>query len=32
MRGRDLASKQISAAQAAILRDKATVLGGWNPQ
>ncbi|MET0792517.1 MAG: hypothetical protein ABW061_13430, partial [Polyangiaceae bacterium] len=30
--GRDPASKQISAAQAATMRDKATVLGGWNPQ
>jgi len=30
--GRDPASKQLSASQAANLRDKATVLGGWNPQ
>ncbi|HET7540669.1 MAG TPA: pectinesterase family protein [Polyangiaceae bacterium] len=30
--GRDRASKQLSASQAANLRDKATVLGGWNPQ
>ena len=30
--GRDPASRQISAAQAAMMRDKATVLGGWNPQ
>ncbi len=30
--GRDPASKQISASQAAMMRDKATVLGGWNPQ
>ncbi|HYQ01729.1 MAG TPA: pectinesterase family protein [Polyangiaceae bacterium] len=30
--GRDPASSQISASQAANLRDKATVLGGWNPQ
>jgi pectin methylesterase-like acyl-CoA thioesterase len=30
--GRDPASKQISASQAAQMRDKATVLGGWNPQ
>ena len=30
--GRDPASKQITAAQAATMRDKATVLGGWNPQ
>lgn len=30
--GRDPASKQISASQAAMMRDKATVLGGWDPQ
>jgi pectin methylesterase-like acyl-CoA thioesterase len=30
--GRDPASKQLSASQAASLRDKATVLNGWNPQ
>ena len=30
--GRDPASKQITEAQAATMRDKATVLGGWNPQ
>jgi pectin methylesterase-like acyl-CoA thioesterase len=30
--GRDPASKQLSASQAANLRDKATVLGGWSPQ
>jgi len=30
--GRDPASSQLSASQAASLRDKATVLGGWNPQ
>jgi pectinesterase len=30
--GRDPASKQLSAAQAAMMRDKATVLAGWNPQ
>ena len=30
--GRDPASKQISASQAAAMRDKATVLAGWNPQ
>lgn len=30
--GRDPASKQLSASQAASLRDKATVLGGWDPQ
>ena len=30
--GRDPASKQISASQAASMRDKATVLAGWNPQ
>ena len=30
--GRDPASTQLSASQAANLRDKATVLGGWNPQ
>jgi pectin methylesterase-like acyl-CoA thioesterase len=30
--GRDPASKQITAAQAAAMRDKATVFGGWNPQ
>ncbi|HEX2672634.1 MAG TPA: pectinesterase family protein [Polyangiaceae bacterium] len=29
---RDPASKQLSASQAAALRDKATVLGGWAPQ
>ncbi len=29
--GRDPASQQLSASQAASLRDKATVLGGWNP-
>ncbi|HYQ18506.1 MAG TPA: pectinesterase family protein [Polyangiaceae bacterium] len=29
--GRDAASKQLSATDAATLRDKATVLGGWNP-
>jgi len=30
--GRDPASKQITAAQAATMRDKAAVLDGWNPQ
>jgi pectin methylesterase-like acyl-CoA thioesterase len=30
--GRDPASKQLSASQVASLRDKASVLGGWNPQ
>jgi pectin methylesterase-like acyl-CoA thioesterase len=30
--GRDPASKQLTAAQAATMRDKATVLAGWNPQ
>jgi pectin methylesterase-like acyl-CoA thioesterase len=30
--GRDPASKQLSTSQAASLRDKATVLNGWNPQ
>jgi pectin methylesterase-like acyl-CoA thioesterase len=30
--GRDPASKQLSASEAAMMRDKATVLGGWNPQ
>jgi hypothetical protein len=30
--GRDPASKQISASQAASMRNKATVLAGWNPQ
>jgi len=30
--GRDPASKQLSASQAASLRDKATVLGGWDPK
>lgn len=30
--GRDPASKQITAAQAATMRDKVTVLAGWNPQ
>jgi len=30
--GRDPASKQLSTSQAASLRDKATVLDGWNPQ
>ena len=30
--GRDPAAKQISASEAAMMRDKATVLGGWNPQ
>jgi len=30
--GRDPASKQLSASQAASVRDKATVLNGWNPQ
>jgi len=30
--GRDPASQQISASQAAMMRDKATVLAGWNPQ
>ena len=30
--GRDPASKQISDAQAATMRDKASVLGGWVPQ
>jgi len=29
---RDPAAKQISAGEAAMMRDKATVLGGWNPQ
>lgn len=29
--GRDPASKQLSAAEASALRDKATVLGGWDP-
>lgn len=29
--GRDRASKQLSAAEAAKVRDKATVLGGWAP-
>ncbi|MEI9950581.1 MAG: hypothetical protein WDO74_16795 [Pseudomonadota bacterium] len=29
---RDPASKQLSASQAANLRDKATVLNGWDPQ
>jgi pectin methylesterase-like acyl-CoA thioesterase len=29
--GRDPASKQISESQAAMMRDKATVLGGWAP-
>src|SRR4029079_219224 len=28
---RDPASKQIDSSQAAAMRDKATVLGGWNP-
>lgn len=30
--GRDPASKQLSASQAASLRDKPTVLGGWDPK
>jgi pectin methylesterase-like acyl-CoA thioesterase len=30
--GRDAASKQLSASEAANLRDKATVLAGWSPQ
>ena len=30
--GRDPASKQITASEAATMRDKATVLAGWNPQ
>jgi pectin methylesterase-like acyl-CoA thioesterase len=30
--GRDPASKQLSSSQAASVRDKATVLNGWDPQ
>jgi pectin methylesterase-like acyl-CoA thioesterase len=29
--GRDLASKQLTDTEAALMRDKATVLAGWNP-
>jgi hypothetical protein len=29
--GRHAASRQISASEASMMRDKATVLGGWNP-